>query len=270
MSRPRPPYRVAAYAALTAVLLLAGAACGGADDGPDAGDDPGSSTLDGDWTLSSATGLALDDAHPITLTLDGDQVSGTSACNRYLGSVTVSGDTVTFGPLGGTEMACSPPSVMRLEQDFLAALQAADSATVDGDTLTLTGPDSTLTFRTTAPVVDAELVGTVWLLESLVDGGGNDGSVSSVTGDPATLELADDGTITGSTGVNSLTGSWTDDTGGLTITDVGSTLIGSTGARARQEAHILTVLGDQPTASVEGDVLTLTTGSGKGLVYRQR
>ncbi|MGD9958931.1 META domain-containing protein [Nocardioides sp.] len=262
--------RIAPYAVLATLVLLVATACSGDDDSPDAAQDPVAQSLDGDWTLNAATGLTLDDGNPVTLTIDGDRVSGSSACNRYMGSLTTSGTQVTFGPLGGTEMACSPASVMQLEQDYLAALQAATSAEVDGNTLTVTGPESTLTFLSTAPVVDAELIGTDWLLESLTEGNGNNASASSVTGDPATLTFADDGTVTGSTGVNTFNGSWTQDGESITITDLGMTLIGSTGPAARQEAQVLGVLDGTFTATVSGDVLTLGNDTRKGLVYRQQ
>ncbi len=271
MSRPRELRRFAAYAVLIALTLLASAACSGDDEqAPDSADDPATVVLDGDWTLSDATGLTLDEGNPITMTVDGDRVSGSSACNRFMGALKVSGDTVAFGPLGGTEMACSPASVMQLEQAFLAALQSAETARLENNTLTLTGPDSTLTFVTTAPAVDVPIVGTSWRLESLTQGKGNNGSATSVSGGPATLVLAEDGSLTGSTGVNTLTGRWAEDSEELRITDVGSTRIGSTGAEARQEAQILAVLGGDPTVQVNGDVLTLRIKSGKGLVYREQ
>ncbi len=44
-----------------------------------------------------------------------------------------------------------PSSVLDLEQAYLTALQAVTTAQRDGDALTLTGPDLTLTFE---PVPD--------------------------------------------------------------------------------------------------------------------
>ena len=107
--------------------------------------------LSGDWTLVAATAngtpFHLDDTHPVTLTFHGSDVSGTSACNSYSGKVRAEGMAVGFSPLGGTEMACIPRSVMHLEQAYLTAMQSVDTAKRDADRLTLTGSEVELSFR---------------------------------------------------------------------------------------------------------------------------
>ena len=74
---------------------------------------------DGAWVLTSGTHqgdpLGLLDSHPVTLVLDGDDVNGISACNHYGGTVTRSGDSITFEAMSMTEMACSPESAMALD-----------------------------------------------------------------------------------------------------------------------------------------------------------
>ena len=67
--------------------------------------------------------------------------------------------------------------------------------------MTLTGEGVELVFAAPpAPVGD--LTGTVWVLESLIDGE----TVSSVGGDRATLELFSDNSMLGSTGCRDLHG----------------------------------------------------------------
>lgn len=65
---------------------------------------------------------------------EGGQVSGTDGCNRLTGKWTQDGDTVTFGPLASTLMACEGVDTW---------LNAAETATVDGSTLTVLGTDGT-------------------------------------------------------------------------------------------------------------------------------
>lgn len=83
-------------------------------------------TLEGaTWVLdrTSIDGLAPgapDDAR-VDLIFEDDAVSGTSGCNRYFGSYEVNGGSISFGTLGGTEMACDP-ALMQLESAYLAAL----------------------------------------------------------------------------------------------------------------------------------------------------
>ena len=161
MSRVQRTAQLAAYA----VLLLAANACG--SEANSDGSDANPQDLSGGWTLVAATAhgtpLNLDDTHPVTLTFDGTDVSGTSACNSYSGTVQVEDHAedqaedqaehhaedmaVGFSPLGGTEMACMPRSVMDLEQAYLRAMQSVDTARREADRLTLTGGDVELSFR---------------------------------------------------------------------------------------------------------------------------
>lgn len=246
-------------------LLALSAGCG--DQGGSTADDPEPVDLAGDWVLTDGTAadgpMALDDAHPITLTVEGDQASGQSACNRYMGQVTVSGDSVTFGQVGGTQMACIPTSVMDLEMAYLAALGAVESGARDGDTLTLTGPDTTLTFEPAPDVVTADLVGTTWTLESVIDAD----AASSVLGKPATLLLSEDGTAAGSTGCRSFRGGWEMTGEQLALPALATTKQACQGALAAQDELALAVLTGPATLVLEGPSLTLSLADGRGLAY---
>jgi heat shock protein HslJ len=111
----------------------------------------GSSDLDlsGDWTLESGTlagsEIPLVAGAPITLSIEGDLASGTSACNQYSTVTTLDGSTVTFGAIAGTQMACDD-EVMASERAYLDALAAVDRGERDGDGLVLSGPGTELVF----------------------------------------------------------------------------------------------------------------------------
>jgi len=60
----------------------------------------------------------------------GGDVGGRGGCNTYRGSYTLEGDSLTFGPLAATRMACPEPQ-MDAENRFLAAL--GDVAAYDYD-----------------------------------------------------------------------------------------------------------------------------------------
>jgi heat shock protein HslJ len=51
---------------------------------------------------------------------DAPRVSGSGGCNRISGAYEAAGDTLRFGPMAGTKMACVDG--MELERRFLAAL----------------------------------------------------------------------------------------------------------------------------------------------------
>jgi putative lipoprotein len=53
----------------------------------------------------------------------GGRVTGSGGCNRLFGSAKVEGESLSFGGIGTSRMACVP-SVMQQEQRFLRALAA--------------------------------------------------------------------------------------------------------------------------------------------------
>lgn len=258
--------RLTALVAYAAAAVLTLTACG--DDGPS---DSVRHDWDGAWVLTSGTHqgdpLGLLDSHPVTLVLDGDDVNGISACNHYGGTVTRSGDSITFEAMSMTEMACSPESAMALEAAYHAALADVTAARLDGDVLTLTGDGVELVFDRQPPVPTADLVGTTWQLDSLIQGD----AVSSTMG-TATLVLSDDGTVTGSTGCRTFRGTW--DQEGTTLRFLLATTRQACPDDTRaQDQQVLAVLDAQPESSIEGQSLTLTnpqTGSqpSSGVIYR--
>lgn len=69
----------------------------------------------------------------VSLMFQGSTAGGKSACNRYHGNVTIGEDTLTFGQLLSTKMACQPP-LMEIEQAYLRALDSvARWHLADGD-----------------------------------------------------------------------------------------------------------------------------------------
>jgi heat shock protein HslJ len=219
------------------------------------------------WELASGSvdgaEIPVVDGHPITLSFSEDAATGTAACNGYGATVTTSGAEITFSGLGATEMACSPDQVMESEQRYLEALPQVESWSSTDATLTLTGERVELLFEALPPVPTAELTGTVWVLESLVDGD----SASSVGGERATLELFSDHSMLGSTGCRDLHGRY--EVVGTEVTMPEMAAEGECPPDLQaQDDQVISVLGDGFRASVEGQVLNLTSSGGLGLVYR--
>ncbi len=67
-------------------------------------------------------------------------------CNSGSGTATIGTDTITFGPIATTRMACPQPA-MDLEQFVLGVLTGEVTATVDGDVLHLLGAGGGLDLR---------------------------------------------------------------------------------------------------------------------------
>lgn len=126
-----------------AIALIVALTAGGCATRPDAGGGlAAASTLEGvAWSLIELDGRAVaagnNSRHP-TLRLDPatGRVTGYAGVNSYGGTFFLSGDTLGFGPIVSTKMA-GAPEVMRLEQEFLAALAAAKTWQVRGDSLEL-------------------------------------------------------------------------------------------------------------------------------------
>lgn len=226
--------------------------------------DPDPNGLLGSWVLVEGSGpggeVTIVDGYRITLEIQGSEIGGTSACNHYFGRMAVVGDSLRIDELGGTEMACEP-EVMDSESAYWAALGAVAGWTRDGDGLTLTGPDASLTYELLEPVPDAAMVDTVWVLDTLISG-----DAASSTNGRATLELGSDGTIVGSTGCRDFTGRYQITADEVMVTEL--TMAGECSAElAAQDSHVVTVLGDGFTVQVEGNRLTLGSAGNQGLGY---
>lgn len=128
----------AGQAVIAATLALTGCA-------------PAASTVElrGEWVLTAGSDSvgALDAAiADVTLVIDADGVSG-RVCNSFGGSLVGSPTDLRVESLFSTKMACkTPDGIMELEQRFLGDLGAVTNATVDGETLVLTGSGVTLEF----------------------------------------------------------------------------------------------------------------------------
>ena len=238
--------------------VLALAACG-----TQAG---GTADVEGEWHLTGGTADGAELPAPpgtqATLELAGDEARGTAFCNSWFATVRLDGSALALDGIGQTEIGCAP-EVMAAEGSYLAALGGVRTSAVRADELVLTGDGVELRFSRVVPVPDSPLAGTRWLLDTLVDGG----TASSTLGEPAVLELGQDGALTASTGCRQIGGSWSSD-GEKLVVDAAYDTFGCPPPADRQDEHVLGVLAARPVATVDGDRLTLTADDGRGLVYR--
>ncbi len=256
-----------AAAALVSLAILLTPAC--ADEGDTASDGAGTDPDDLVgivWRLDdpSIASLAEDvpDTAVVSLEFADGQVSGRSACNSYFGGYTADDDgSLSFDALGGTEMACEEP-LMTLEAAYLSALGAVTSFSV-GDTLELAGPTGTLTFFEEVPPEPLPLVGSQWELDSVFAG---DAVSSTVAGTEVTMILADDGSVSGSSGCNTYSGTYTVDGDALSFGPLAGTKMACAEDVMAQETAFLTSLAEVAGSAIEGSRLTLLDGSGAPLL----
>ena len=75
----------------------------------------------------------------------GDQVGGYAGCNQFTGSVTVTGDGLSFGPIASTRRMCV--EAMQQEDAFLQALENAQRFSISGEDLAIRNAGGEVTMR---------------------------------------------------------------------------------------------------------------------------
>lgn len=90
------------------------------------------------WLLKSMSGVTvvLTPGNNITLEFDKNThgISGFGGCNRFFGTYAINGDSVFFGAIGSTEMACDN---LKTETDYYALLKKAETYKIKSGKLTL-------------------------------------------------------------------------------------------------------------------------------------
>jgi heat shock protein HslJ len=118
-----------AFARLAICLLaLVGVSCSSAHKaGPASAPNTASFSLnDSEWLLADLAGTPVVPNSKASLAfLDSGKVAGGASCNRFTGTVTVSGNTLKLSPLATTMMACVDPKLAAQETAYLKALGAA-------------------------------------------------------------------------------------------------------------------------------------------------
>lgn len=134
----------------------------------------------------------------LTLTYDGERISGSAGCNNYFGPASID-DVVKVGSLVSTLMFCSEPEgVMIQERRFLDHLQGVDSAEVVGERLELRHDEHVVMVMVT---LQAGLTGS-WSL--LVYDNGQQALVSPIA-DTEITALFEEGRLRGHSGCNRYT-----------------------------------------------------------------
>ena len=277
-------------ATTTAVLLLAVvsalAGCGDqADDGDgggsgDTGDSGGSGSGEADLRGTyvadrvDSTTYTMVPGSTITLTFEDGNVTVRAGCNTMFGGASVEDGRLVVSTMGGTEMACEQPL---MDQDTWMSefLTSSPAVAVEGDTLTLTGNDATIELAGES-TKDVPLEDTMWRLDTVITGGGENGAASSVPQDARDPMLRIRNGVAGwdavfSTGCNQ----------GSSPVEVGDEVLSfgapvltrmmCHGAVGELEKTFLGVLGPGTTYTIEGDRLTLTAADGKsGLGFTAR
>ena len=88
------------------------------------------------WRLQDVGGVAAIPGVEATLEFsEAGKAGGRGSCNRFFGTVEISGESIQFGPLAATKMACIDAAANQQEARYLEALQAAERFAFEGPAL---------------------------------------------------------------------------------------------------------------------------------------
>lgn len=92
-----------------------------------------------EWLTEDIRGGGVVDTAQTTLSVaPSGEVSGSGGCNRYFGKATITGEALSFGPIGSTFMQC-PPALMDQETKFLDVLKQTRKFSITNGKLYLLG-----------------------------------------------------------------------------------------------------------------------------------
>ena len=257
--------RILRSAALAILAVAALAGCSNSESATP--ESPQSDLLGRTFVSTTVEGTPIPGGGPLTVEFsEPNRIAATAGCNRAVGTADFSNGVIVTGPLATTMMACMGDNAD--SDQWLASFFAAQpSWSLDGNTLTLRTDETTVTLldrKIAQP--DRPLTGTTWVVDTTIT---PDAVTSSLAIDnaAATLQIADDGTLSGSTGCNSFTGKA--EVSGETITfgPLATTRRACPPDAVEVEQAVLATLTGTATATVESDRLQLmnTNGSGLGL-----
>jgi heat shock protein HslJ len=200
----------------------------------------------------------------IRITFQDETLSANAGCNTMNGGYSFDGDTLQVEALAATQMACLGP-VMDQDTFLSDLLTSGPTVTRDGDQLTLTSGDVTVTMldREVAEP-DLPLQGTTWTLEWTTT---NDANATVPLGVESSL-LIENGQATIDTGCNTGTGSVEISDTTLTFGPIATTLMMCEGDAGETETTVLTMLDGEVDYLIEADHLTIRRPDGTGLDYR--
>lgn len=193
-----------------------------------------------------------------TATFADGVVSGNGGCNSYRATYTLDGDTIAIGEIAATRIACQGPAGT-VETAFFATLPKMTTVAVDGETLELTGDGGKLILRFTV-AESASLTGTPWLATGVNNGAGGIDSV--VAGSELTAVFAEDGTVAGTGGCNTFTGTYATDGTSISFGPLASTKMACPAEVMDQESAYFAALAASSIYAISGDRLELRDAEG--------
>ncbi|HYN31929.1 MAG TPA: META domain-containing protein [Ilumatobacteraceae bacterium] len=244
--------------AVLALSALALAACG-SDSDSGSGSAPTADDLNGQaFTSTSVTGYELVADSEISLAFEADSISAQAGCNTQNGGYTITDGVLEVSQMISTMMGCDE-ALMAQDTWLSEFLTSSPEISLDGETLTLTGADATITLATVQPT---PLEGTTWVVTGLVA----TEAVSSTPNDSRASLTITDGSAAIETGCNNGNAAVeiTDTT--MTFGPMALTKKACAPELTELEASVIVVLDGEVTYEISGDTLSIRKAGADGEV----
>ncbi len=208
-----------------------------------------------------------------SLTFKAGKMNGRAGCNGMGGRFHLEGSTLVVEAFFSTLGACDD-ELMARETRYFALLRGKPALTLTDDTLTLESSALTLVF-TDKKVADPDrpLVGSTWVLDSLIDGAGPTAAVTgaSISGPNMTniITFTADGRYSGKWGCNQAGGSYTASAGKIGFEAKATTKMGCGGEVDAVENHVRAVFDGETWYTINSTMLEISNGE-KGVLFRAR
>lgn len=221
------------------------------------------------WMLTELNGSPPLPDTAITVEFGEDgRVGGSSGCNSYNTTYSVSGNKINLGDqVASTMMACPDP-VMDQESDYLEALSAAATFEIAEDTLTIYDADGNAVAMFKA--LSQSLEGTSW--EVIGYNNGKGGVVSVILDTAITANFGEDGQVTGNASCNNYFASYETEADSITIGPAGATemFCAEPEGIMEQEQQYLAALRTAATYKITGLNMEMRTSEGSIVATFQR
>lgn len=198
----------------------------------------------------------------ITALFAGGTLSGSDGCNRYTTSYTIEGSALSISDtMAGTLMACSP-EVMAVAQEYRSLLPRVTTFIVhaEGELIELTDASGMPLIGLRAE--SQSLSDTSWQVTGVNNG--SQALVSVALGTTLTLDFSLDGQVSGNSGCNQYSGSYTQEGNNLSVSTLASTRMMCVEPEGvmDQEQQFQTALQQSAVFSLENNTLTIRDENG--------
>lgn len=156
------------------------------------------------WVLESLTGTDVVADNPGTLLFADGAMAGSTGCNQIGGTYSTDGDSISFGPIRSTMVACPDPGLSAQESAMMKALEATTTYSATEEAMELRDRDGSV--LATFARRNTDLAGTSWTVVAYNTG--TQAVRSLIAETEITLSFGTDGLLSGSSGCNTYRGSY--------------------------------------------------------------